>query len=901
MKSSTAGTLPLTFVVALCSVAVLRWGGSAEDAPVLPRAPAPSTSPSSPTASPSGSSSSPWEVVHRFVDEIGDGTYDAPRFAVGQADLSAHWRKMPVPWIHTSTDAAPRVTSIALRTSATETQWSMPKADGTPWAPDARVWNMNEGSFDQREAIFAPTPATVAFRVRVPAGARLTVAPGLVSSHAGGVTFRVVVEEGQRPPRELHRSLLSPKQAQTWDDVSVDLTELAGHEVTLRFETTAERDEDEGSRPALALWGNPTLLGRGGSRPALPFNVLWIVVDALRPDVLASFHDDATDAALRAAPVPPLEAHLPKIPGLMPVLDGLAAQGVTFLKAYSAGAWTRPGTVAMLAGARSTEVGLDPLPWQLDEGRVARFYGARPPLLPLLLRARGATTRAFVNNYFMVGYAAVGIDLGFERVSDHRYRTRDTLEITREATAWLRAHGDERSFVFCNFNSPHEPWEPPPRMLERVPPPPEGPADDITRRYMAEAAKDDEAIGLLLEALESTGHRKDTLVVVTADHGETLSRDHAGVSKLDNMKVRYHHAVSNYEETTRVPVLLVLPGALEAGRRVEARVRTTDIAPTILELMGLEADHGMSGRSLLGLARGQTEVAPRVVVSEGRGTRAIVAGRYRLLVREGAARTTTRADGEVVTAHEELYDLETDPGERRDLAHSRPDLVAEMRARLQAALANVPAADAPDARDPTARTPAVIQLRFAGGGRPRRIRGTVRAATSNTSSAPGAGGLATLAVTPVGIAEGDAKAKVGPDGGEVELALDVPADAVVGVDLAVSPPSAAVTWTLFEDDAPWPAGGVYAGPFGIRAKAAKEGLANDAARAEAWGWLPPFVDPRRDHGLFVVRLGAPPPPSAHGQQAAGTGAPAPPSSARAREMDRLLREWGYAHGSGGGR
>src|SRR5207253_3210368 len=128
------------------------------------------------------------------------------------------------------------------------------------------------------------------------------------------------------------------------------------------------------------------------------YNVLWVVVDALRPDVIASFHDDAEDAAKQAAPWPPLEALLPKIVGLTPEIDDLAKRGARFTNAYSAGSWTRPGTLAMLSGARSSELGIDTTAWMLMPADVNRFYGSDPPILSLVLRKLGVTTRAFVNN-----------------------------------------------------------------------------------------------------------------------------------------------------------------------------------------------------------------------------------------------------------------------------------------------------------------------------------------------------------------------------------------------------------------------------------------------------------------------------------------------------------------------
>jgi arylsulfatase A-like enzyme len=150
------------------------------------------------------------------------------------------------------------------------------------------------------------------------------------------------------------------------------------------------------------------------------------------------------------------------------------------------------------------------------------------------------------------------------------------------------------------------------------------------------------------------------------------------------MPIRYHHAVSNFEETTKVPIVMVLPGVLAANHEVKARARSIDIAPTVLDIMGLEAPPRTSGKSLLPLVLGRGEPEERVVVSEGRGSRAVLYGHWRLLAREGAARIVIQGDKTRETDFE-LYDLTEDPGERRDLAGRRPEIVAEMKARLEAA------------------------------------------------------------------------------------------------------------------------------------------------------------------------------------------------------------------------
>ena len=144
------------------------------------------------------------------------------------------------------------------------------------------------------------------------------------------------------------------------------------------------------------------------------------------------------------------------------------------------------------------------------------------------------------------------------------------------------------------------------------------------------------------------------------------------------MKVRYHHSAANYEETTHIPVLLSLPGKLPEGATVKARALYPDLAPTVLDLEGMDVSAKMTGRSLLPLVRGEPDGAPRVVVTDGRGSRAVLDGSYRYVDKDGKAQTTIYADHDVVVA-EELFDLDADPGERHNLARCEPDKLAEMQ------------------------------------------------------------------------------------------------------------------------------------------------------------------------------------------------------------------------------
>lgn len=262
---------------------------------------------------------------------------------------------------------------------------------------------------------------------------------------------------------------------------------------------------------------------------------------------------------------------------------------------------------------------------------------------------------------------------------------------------------------------------------------------------------------------------------------------------------------------TPAPLALAGPG-IPAGAKIDVRVRSLDVAPTILELSRTPFAWS-GGRSLVALARGAQEPDERVILAEGPGTKRLVHGRHAFVTREAPAR-------------EALFDLEGDPNV--DVASAKPEVLAEMRARLEAAVAGVPVAGSHAARSAEERRPRV-RLRFSGAGAARRVSGTIAVRGGDVASAQGVGlGPEALRV----------------DGAKIDLAFTTAPDAVVGIDLELEPPSATVSWDLFLDDAAWPEDATFAGPYGLPGGAAGE---------EAYGSALPAIDPRSDLGLFVVR------------------------------------------------
>lgn len=768
-------------------------------------------------------------VALRLVDHLKSAEVDAPELGRVDKELE-YWRRMRSPWAGPGGELGRAVQQVSL-VRGRGLKGKQEIGGGAVWIPDPKVWNMDDGSFDQREAILAPPPATLRFKaLAIPPGAVLETAPAIAGPGLGGVEFEVALREpgGERVVLGV-RSVEGGRTA-SFEDWQLSLEKWGGKSVELELTTRAKLR----NVPAVAAyWGTPTVFAPSASE--LPFNVLFIVVDALRGDALASAHDDETDALMAKADPPPLDAWLPRLPEVAPNLDELSKGSVHFTRAYSGGTWTRPGTLAMLSGALSSEVGMPVLPLIPAPADVQALYARRPPFLPLLFRERGAYTRAIVNNFYLVGYAGVGVDMGFEGLLDHRYHRQDTEEIVRDTARLLEQHRSRRFFFFVNFVSPHSPFQPPPSAKAAIPRPPRGPEEKLLRDYLAEINKDDAAIGGLLEKLDELGLTDETLVVVTADHGETLSRDHDavpdGVDGGPRISGRFHHLSSLYDETAHVPLILRLPKKLPAGKRVTDPVSTLDIAPTLLELAGLEVPSTVRGSSLLPLARGKSD-PERVVVTEGRGAHAIRVGTWRLVVRDKTHRHVW-AKGRRIERALELYDLAKDPGERVEVAAKHPEVVARLLEADQRRRERAPVAS--DTKAPK------YYLRFAGG-HGHRLKGTI------TASASG-GGPAKLSVARKDV---PASALVETPG-KVELSLELPPEGVVGLDLTLDPPNADLAWSFSVDDRPWPADRVFAGSWAMAAPDLGGGIRGDAAKKQVAGSALPYMDVRDGIGLYVLR------------------------------------------------
>jgi len=270
------------------------------------------------------------------------------------------------------------------------------------------------------------------------------------------------------------------------------------------------------------------------------------------------------------------------------------------------------------------------------------------------------------------------------RLAPSRYHRGGTEEVTRAARNWVDRHRDEPFFLWIHYFDPHAPYSPPERFLPDGEAPPNiGTSFDqhvevvagtrlltrderawIRQLYLAEVRYLDEQVGLLIGELERLGLYEDALIVFTSDHGEEFW-EHGS----------YQHGHSMYDEVVAVPLLVKFPGASHKGVYTP-RVSTQFVLPTIAELCGLQPQRSCSNApSLAAIAAGLPSADATTLVQAGTCYQeeleaVIFGGDYKLIRRLG-------------TQREELFNLRTDPNERRCLLASAPATAEAGRRALE--------------------------------------------------------------------------------------------------------------------------------------------------------------------------------------------------------------------------
>jgi arylsulfatase A-like enzyme/Tfp pilus assembly protein PilF len=356
-----------------------------------------------------------------------------------------------------------------------------------------------------------------------------------------------------------------------------------------------------------------------------------------------------------------------------PNIDAVARDGVIFRHARTTNPITLPAHSSMMTGRIPPQHGV-------HDNRTYRLAESNTTLAEIL-RDNGYATAAFVGAFPLD--SIMGLDQGFA-VYDDRYtmggagrvaNERRAAEVSDAAIEWLRSNHDAPFFMFVHYFDPHAPYEPPEPFASEYNEDP----------YLGEIAYTDHAIGRVIDELKQFDLYDSSLIVITADHGESLG-EHGEAT----------HAYFVYQSTMRVPLIIRAPGAA-AGREVAVAVSVTDIAPTVLAALGIEPGETQNGMDLGGHLWGQDAASPeRPLYGESLVPTVFGCNPLRGVVQERWHYIWSKRP--------ELYDLSSDPDEQRNLIDEEPDRAAVLHEALMSMLGSGEREDPGEEQPPDAET-----------------------------------------------------------------------------------------------------------------------------------------------------------------------------------------------------
>jgi arylsulfatase A-like enzyme len=388
-------------------------------------------------------------------------------------------------------------------------------------------------------------------------------------------------------------------------------------------------------RPFRSWCAGATLIGGLGgcirhSAVPPPANVLIVTLDTARADRLTAYGFQSAS---------------------MPAIDRLAREGILFQRATTVAPLTLPAHSSLLTGLYPQHHGVRD--------------NADPPLEPAhrtlaeMLHGRGFRTAAFVAASVLASDR--GLSRGFDVYRDTTTSSdagalprvrRPGNEVVDEALTWLNGHEDSPFFVWVHLYDAHAPYRTPEPYRTQYAADP----------YEGSLAFVDSQVDRVTRWLESHHQLSRTLVIVAGDHGESLG-DHAELE----------HGIFLYESVLHVPLIMRVPGV--APQRFVAITSLVDVMPTVLGMLRLPGPQ-VDGLDLNPAIRGAREPADRLVYSES-----LYPARF------GWSPLRAARDGRfkfIDAPRPELYDLETDPFEERNLYATRSATATALARRLEA-------------------------------------------------------------------------------------------------------------------------------------------------------------------------------------------------------------------------
>lgn len=362
-------------------------------------------------------------------------------------------------------------------------------------------------------------------------------------------------------------------------------------------------------------------------------DVLLITIDTLRADYLSCYDKTKIETAC---------------------IDRLADRGLLFLKAFAHNVMTLPSHINILTGTYPLFHGVrDNAGFRLGEESL---------LISEILKERGYRTAAFIGAFPLDD--RFGLDQGFDLYDDFYGGTahlhdlffveRPAEEVIDAACRWIKDQSENPWFCWIHLFDPHIPYSPPLAFKKRYP-------SDF---YGGEVAYVDQELGKLFQFLDKTQNKDYPLTVITSDHGESLG-EHGELT----------HGVFAYNSTLHIPLIIYQPQLFPKSKLIKEMVRHIDIAPTILDVLGIKIPEVIQGRSFLTLVKNPSRWKEEDCYFESLSPNlnrnwaplyGLIRGNYKF----------------ISLPNSELYDLEKDFSEENNLAATEKSMAKELKTSL---------------------------------------------------------------------------------------------------------------------------------------------------------------------------------------------------------------------------
>jgi len=472
----------------------------------------------------------------------------------------------------------------------------------------------------------------------IPAGASLQVGLGIATLATAVGAAPVQMQLDVETSDGLYRLIdtrLDAENAGSWQNHEINLAAFADQKVSFHFVSHVLHGGATGKFSA-PLWGAPVVVAP--VEAVGPPNIIVISLDTLRADYVGREKEGRA---------------------LTPNLDRFRKTGAIFDNAMT----TYPSTTG---SHMSLFTGVYPATHETIHAR--KVLPREIPTMAETLAHHRYATAAFTENAMLNAGSGFlrGFDFYQEQKGDDVWSTEGAIEKTfHDALTWLDGHPHERFFLFVHTYQVHFPYTPPDRhnhfrknLKGKLP------EETLARQafwseagYAGEIIYMDTELGTLLEAFGDRIDLQNTMIIITADHGEEFA-EHGHIG----------HAETLHSEVLDIPLSIHYPGHIEPGTRVRAPASLVDILPTVLDFAGLPPQPGAQGVSLRGWMEGHDSVKPRAVYAQNYGKNG----------QQWAARTIDRKF--IFTGNQkvpgESYDLTSDPEEKMPLTITPEDLTA---------------------------------------------------------------------------------------------------------------------------------------------------------------------------------------------------------------------------------